>query len=122
MPVISDGGKTYSFQLRSNIRYSNGELVRARDFRAALERELKAGAGFALTNAHLLGANRCSKSACDLGRGIVTDNAAGTIVFHLSAPDPDFPFELALAWAMPCHPPRRKSTSGHTRCLRLART
>jgi peptide/nickel transport system substrate-binding protein len=50
----------------------------------------------AYSNVHLVGASRCSKKVCDLSRGIVTDDASGSIVFHLTHPDPDFPFELAL--------------------------
>ncbi len=32
---------------------------------------------------------------CDLSEGIVTDEAAGTITFHLTEPDPDFLVSLA---------------------------
>jgi peptide/nickel transport system substrate-binding protein len=34
-----------------------------------------------------------------LARGIVSDDAANTITFHLSAPDPDFLYKLAFPWA-----------------------
>lgn len=108
LPVIGDGGRTYSFQLRTGIRYSNGRLVRAKDFRYALERELQAGTGFAYSKAQLVGAARCSKRACNLSHGVVTDDAAGTIVFHLVQPDPDFVYELALPQgdAVPVGAPR----------------
>src|SRR5262249_33595642 len=36
---------------------------------------------------------------CDFSRGIVTDDAAGSVTFHLSAPDPDFLYRLALPFA-----------------------
>jgi YVTN family beta-propeller protein len=42
LPIVSDDGRTYTFQLRKGIRYSTGQAVRAGDFRYALERELKA--------------------------------------------------------------------------------
>lgn len=96
LPIVGDGGRTYAFQLRKGIRYSTGRPVRARDFRYALERELRAGTGFTYSNAQLVGAASCSKNACDLSRAIVTDDATGTVVFHLTRPDPDFLFELAL--------------------------
>src|SRR5262249_44714153 len=51
LPVVSDEGRTYTFQLRKGIRYSDGRPVRARDFRYALERQLRAGTGFAYTKA-----------------------------------------------------------------------
>ena len=31
---------------------------------------------------------------CDLAHGILTDDASGTVVFHLTALDPDFLFKL----------------------------
>ena len=43
LPSPTDGGTTYTFQLRRGIRYSNGELVRPEDFRRALERDLILG-------------------------------------------------------------------------------
>jgi ABC-type transport system substrate-binding protein len=41
MPQLSANMKTYTFQLRPNIRYSNGRPLRASDFRYAIERALK---------------------------------------------------------------------------------
>ena len=38
IPTPTDGGRTYTFELRSGIRYSNGEVVAPSDFRHALER------------------------------------------------------------------------------------
>ena len=43
LPFPTDGGTTYTFQLRRGIRYSDGELVRPEDFRRALERDLIVG-------------------------------------------------------------------------------
>jgi peptide/nickel transport system substrate-binding protein len=42
--------------------------------------------------------------ACDLSRGIVTDDATRTITFHLVAPDPDFLYKLTLPFAYPVPP------------------
>ena len=41
MPQLSADRKTYTFQLRPNIRYSNGRPLRASDFRCAIEPALK---------------------------------------------------------------------------------
>jgi peptide/nickel transport system substrate-binding protein len=38
LPSPTDEGKTYTFRLRSGIRYSNGKIVQPQDFRAAIER------------------------------------------------------------------------------------
>ena len=40
LPTPTDGGRTYTFQLRPGIRYSTGALVRPADFRRAIERAL----------------------------------------------------------------------------------
>ena len=37
-PEPTEGGRTYTFQLREGIRYSNGDPVEAEDFRGAIER------------------------------------------------------------------------------------
>ena len=41
---------------------------------------------------------------CDLSEGIVTDDANGTITFHLVAPDPEFLYKLTLPFAYPVPP------------------
>ena len=108
LPVPTDGGRTYVFQLRSGIRYSNGQLVRPEDFRRAIERVFKidntpGGEPWcpALRFGGIIGARRCQRSPgrCDLARGIVTSDAANTVTFHLTAPDPHFLYKLAFTWA-----------------------
>jgi YVTN family beta-propeller protein len=107
VPAATDGGRTYTFELRDGIRYSNGEVVAASDFRRALER------GFRLTGYEhrslyggLVGGDACAQEprTCDLSRGIVTDNASGTITFNLVAPDPEFRYKLTLPFAYPVPP------------------
>jgi YVTN family beta-propeller protein len=103
LPHVSPDGKSYTFQLRPNIRYSTGRLVRASDFRHAIERVFKlrprslpdAEANFR----GIRGAGSCDRRPCNLVAGIVADNAAGTITFHLSAPDPYFPYRLTCTCA-----------------------
>ena len=43
LPTPTDGGLTYTFQLRSGIRYSNGQPVRPEDFRRAIQRTFRLG-------------------------------------------------------------------------------
>lgn len=101
LPTSTDGGRTYSFRLRSNIRYSNGRRVRPSDVRYALERDFKLGSPGIGFYAGIVGAATCTKSPkrCDLSHGIVADDAAKTVTFHLSAPDPEFLYKLALPFA-----------------------
>ncbi|MFL5642656.1 MAG: ABC transporter substrate-binding protein [Chloroflexota bacterium] len=111
-PLISDGGRTYTFRLRPGLEYSTGVPVRAADFRRALERSFQVlgyfGTNFGATlYGSVDGATRCTTEdfspvdACDLSSGIVTDDSTGTVTFHLSEPDPDFAYRLAHAVAYP---------------------
>jgi peptide/nickel transport system substrate-binding protein len=103
VPIPTDGGRTYAFRLRRGVRYSTGATVRAADIRLGLERTLRAGsAGTAGFYTGIVGAQTCSgkHAGCDLRRGIVVDDAAGTITFHLTEPDPDFPTKLAMPGAV----------------------
>lgn len=98
LPSPSSGGKTYTFQLRPGIRYSNGEPVKASDVRSTLERDFRLGTPVPYYYDGIVGGAACEKAPkhCNLSRGIVTDDDARTVTFHLVAPDPDFLYKLAL--------------------------
>ena len=110
IPRPTDGGITYTFQLRPDLEYSTGALVRAADFRRAIERSFLVP-GYAHLGtafyAGIVGADACSPDdetpveRCDLADGIVTDDVNETVTFHLTAPDPDFVAKLALPFAFP---------------------
>jgi YVTN family beta-propeller protein len=102
LPRPADGGRTYTFQVRRRIRYSNGAVVRASDFRRGLEREIAIGEDPDYYD-NIVGASRCRPHPprCDLTDGIVTDDANATVTFHLVQPDSDFLDELALNLAVP---------------------
>jgi peptide/nickel transport system substrate-binding protein len=110
LPVPTDGGTTYVFQLRSGIRYSTGQLVRPEDFRRAIERvfmidHTRTVFSFIPPYAFggIVGARQCESTPrrCDLSRGIVTSDAANTVTFHLTAPDPQLLYKVAFPWAYP---------------------
>jgi peptide/nickel transport system substrate-binding protein len=98
IPSPSRAGTTYAFRLRPGIRYSNGRPLRAQDFRRAIERLFRVGSPGTTYYTGIVGAGACARASrtCDLSRGIETDDAAGTVVFHLRAPDPDFLFKLTV--------------------------
>ena len=54
---------------------------------------------------------QAAPGSCDLSRGIVADNRAGTVTFHLTQPDPNFLYKLALAYAdvLPAATPGRQA-------------
>jgi YVTN family beta-propeller protein len=101
LPTVSDGGRTYTFELRKGIHYSTGGVVRPADIRRGIERALLEGVGpfpkIAPYLSAIDGAGACLTSKhCDLTRGITTSPRSSTVTFHLSKPDPDFLFKLAL--------------------------
>jgi YVTN family beta-propeller protein len=106
LPQISDGGRTYTFVLRPGLHYSDGRQLRATDFARAMTRLFKVGSPSTPFFSILVGAPACvaRPTTCRLPRGVTTDDAARTIVFHLSAPDPDFVFKLALGQVVPIPP------------------
>jgi peptide/nickel transport system substrate-binding protein len=120
LPVPSDNGKTYTFRLRAGIRYSNGQPVRPEDFRHALERVFILNHGLgpaAYFYSGIVGAASCERhpQGCTLTRGIVTDDQADTVTFHLTAPDPDFLDKLAIPFAdaVPAGTPDRLLSAVH---------
>jgi YVTN family beta-propeller protein len=112
LPTPTDDGKTYTFQLRRGIHYSNGALVQPDDFRRAIERLLTTPNGYEPGYyVDIVGATAClsKERSCDLSRGIVADPQADTVTFHLRAPDPEFLYKLGLppADAVPPNTPVR---------------
>jgi peptide/nickel transport system substrate-binding protein len=98
LPLVQDGGRTFTFRLRRGVRYSNGIAVRPEDFRRALEREYQAGTGLAALGVPVAGSKRCGPghARCRLDSGVTVDDASRTVTYHLSAPDPAFLYQLAL--------------------------
>jgi YVTN family beta-propeller protein len=143
LPSVSDDRQSYTFQLRSGIRYSDGRPLKASDVRYSLERvyRLRPTPQWAAVDFYrtIVGADRCAKrpSRCDLSRGIVTDDVVGTVTFRLSAPDPEFLVKLALPFAyvvptgtslrqavrrpLPATGPYRIVSTSQSGSLRLAR-
>jgi ABC-type transport system substrate-binding protein/DNA-binding SARP family transcriptional activator len=107
LPEPTQGGTTYVFHLRPGIRYSDGRLVRASDFRRGIERLFKVGSAGTSFLMGIEGANDCARepATCDLSRGVGADDAAETVTFRLDRPDPDFLFKLTeYAYTAPVPP------------------
>jgi peptide/nickel transport system substrate-binding protein len=112
VPRPTDGGTTYTFQLRPGIRYSTGQVVTPEDVRSSVERGFKMRSTYAQGSFWgVVGADACNRrpATCRLSRGIVTDPLANTVTFHLTEPDPDFLFGLAepAAFVVPAGTPAR---------------
>jgi streptogramin lyase len=109
IPSPAAGGRNYTFRIRPGIRYSDGRLVRADDFRRAIERLFRLRSPGAHFFAGLAGARRCTAhpASCDLSAGIVADDSGAVVTFHLTAPDPDFLFKLTESGFSAPIPPER---------------
>lgn len=92
LPIPSDGGRTYAFRLRKGVRYSDGKPVLASHVAPGIQRAMQRYPGIF---ANIRGAGRCTPKRCDLSKGVVADDRAGTLVIRLTAPDPDLLFKLA---------------------------
>ncbi len=104
VPEPVDGGRRYVIRMRPGLRYSDGSPVRAGDVRASIERAVvierdQYGTSGAIPQifAPVLGMAGCrtGRGACDLSRGITSDDRSGTVTFHLRRPDPELPQKLA---------------------------
>jgi ABC-type transport system substrate-binding protein len=98
LPQPTNGGKSYTFRLRPGVRYSTGQLVRPQDFRRALERTFELQGPGAYFYLRIKGAESCSRrpAHCDLSEGVLTDARTRTVTFHLTEPDPELLYKLAL--------------------------
>lgn len=99
MPVARDGGKTYVFQLRKGIQFADGRPVTVKDVVSSFQRIFKVSSPTAGSFYNgIIGAEACLKTpaTCTLAGGVVGDEAAGTVTFHLVAPDAEFFDKLAV--------------------------
>jgi YVTN family beta-propeller protein len=99
IPTPTDGGKTYTFRLRPGMRYSDGRLVSAVDFRRSVRRGLMNLPDLYGT-LHLLVPRTCAgRTRCDVSRGVIAHG--DTVTFRLSAPNPHFLLQLAAVPPIP---------------------
>ena len=103
LPLPTSAGRSYTFRIRPDIRYSNGSHLRPRDFRRALERmfTLQTPGVTDTALARVVGASRClPRRPCDLSRGVVVDGP-DSLTFRLTAPDPTFVSVVGLVVPVP---------------------
>jgi len=98
IPQPTDGGKTYTFQIRKGIKFSDGTTMKPSDFVTTFERQFTVP-GPTSFYAGIVGADKCTAKHCDLSQGVVADDNAYTLTIHLTASDPEFLDKLALPFA-----------------------
>jgi peptide/nickel transport system substrate-binding protein len=105
LPRITDHGRTYTLYLRSGLRYSDGEPVKASDFEFAVERMFRIdpyGPRFFFND--IVGAARFEFARRGGIPGIVTDDRTGKIVIHLVRAEQPFSRKLAMTFTAPVPP------------------
>jgi peptide/nickel transport system substrate-binding protein len=102
MPEIRDGGRTYVFTLRPNVRFWNGKMLSTADVVASFVRLFKvqnpnAGSWYNI----ILGGDDCvvHPQTCTLNNGVIANEAAHTVTFHLMHPDSEFLYKLSFPFA-----------------------
>jgi peptide/nickel transport system substrate-binding protein len=96
IPRPTNHGRTYTFDLRPGIRYSDGSTVEPSDVRSSFERAYLLNVGPTNYLDDIIGADRCDAHRCQLTRGIIPNDEARTVTFQLRRPDPDFLSVLAM--------------------------
>jgi peptide/nickel transport system substrate-binding protein len=96
--TVTNGGKEYKYTLRKGLKYSNGETVKASDFKHTIVRDFNMnspGIGFF---SNIVGVDSCEKNPtkCSDISGITTNDAAGTIDIKLKSPESDFLYVLSI--------------------------
>jgi peptide/nickel transport system substrate-binding protein len=101
VPTPTNGGKTWTFTLRSGIKFSNGKTVTPQDVKATFERLFKIGNSPNSGTWYnvIVGADACIKTpkTCNLNKGITI--SGNKITFHLTSGDPEFLDKLAVPFA-----------------------
>jgi peptide/nickel transport system substrate-binding protein len=101
LPQPTNGGKTYTFQIRKGIKFSNGQTLKPSDFTTTFERQFTVPGPTSFYSG-LVGAAKCTAKSCDLAKsgGVVADDKAYTLTLNLTAPDPELLDQLALPFAV----------------------
>jgi peptide/nickel transport system substrate-binding protein len=98
LPKISDGGLVYTFHLRSGVRFSPpvNRAVRPSDVKWSIERILRINSPNVSWYVGIVGSTQYEKGTTRSITGIVANDRAMTISFHLTQPDGTFLEYLAL--------------------------
>jgi peptide/nickel transport system substrate-binding protein len=115
IPKPGGAGKTWTFNVRRNIKYADGTVMKPSDFKRTFERMFKVhGPTTESFYSVIVGADKCIKKAatCNLSRGVVPDDKKSTVTFKLTRADPEFLDKLALpfAFVLPASTPDKEVT------------
>jgi peptide/nickel transport system substrate-binding protein len=98
IPLPTNGGKTYVFNIRHGIKFSNGEVLKPSDFVTTFERQFTVP-GPTSFYSDIVGASACSTKGCNLSKGVIANDSAYTLTINLTGADPELMDQLALPFA-----------------------
>ena len=115
-PTISADGKTYTFKLKSGLKFDDGTPITSKDIKYGIERifaqDVVPGGPLYLMNDLDQGQKYPGpykdKDPNKLGLKSVETPDDSTIIFHIPAPNANFPYELALPGGGPV--PQKRDT------------
>ncbi|WP_433371789.1 ABC transporter substrate-binding protein [Actinoplanes sp. CA-142083] len=115
-PEVSADGKTYTFKLKSGLKFDDGSPITSKDIKYGIERifaqDVVPGGPLYLIEELDQGQNYPGPykdtDPNKLGLKTVETPDDSTIVFHLKAPNANFPYELALPGGAPV--PQKRDT------------
>lgn len=101
MPRLSADGRTYTFRLRTDVRFSDGTPVRASAFARAVNRVLAYGvkSPWATYATDIVGAEQVLSGKTDAAAGV--EARGSTLVVRLKRPVPDFLVRSTVFCAVP---------------------
>ncbi|MDE3132625.1 MAG: hypothetical protein KGL15_01010 [Acidobacteriota bacterium] len=101
LPKVSDRGRTYTFHMRTDVRFSPplNRVVEPSDVKFSIERLFRANSPGLGYYGEIVGSARYAKTRKGGISGIVANNAKHTVVFHLTQPDGTFLEYLAMPFA-----------------------
>lgn len=105
--TISEDGRSYTFALRENLRWSDGSALTAEDFVAGFQRSINPATGntFAQMLSAIDNADAVLKGRLPVSALGVSAPDARTVVIHLAAPTPYLLGLLSHPTAFPVHRP-----------------
>jgi peptide/nickel transport system substrate-binding protein len=114
LPQISSDQKTYTLTLRKGLVFSNGQPVKASDFKCTVERMIKVNwGGKSFVTDNVAGATDFDEGKANDISGITTDDATGKITIQLDKPYGAFTNVLAFPdlGLVPCGSPDTTQTT-----------
>ena len=96
IPQPTDGGKTYTFQIRKGIKFSDGTTMKPSDFVTTFERQFTVPGPTSFYSG-IVGADKCTPKNCDLSQGVVADDNAYTLTIHLDGSGSRVPLQAGAA-------------------------